>query len=130
MADSTTSIDNLPTDPSGGGNNNVNLVVNEPAKQQPSQVSLDQSTINQLINGLQQASMTGITTLPSRDIPMDTRPLTSDPSIQPDFIPPTNTVDYINYDSTHALIDKYSNKPENSLDNLYDQIQTPLLLAM
>jgi len=140
MTDSTTSIDNLPTDPTGGGSvggGGVNLVVTEPQAQQQQQmptpsagVSIDQATINQLINGLQQASIAGVTNLPSRDIPMDIRPLTTDPSIQPNFIPPSNNVDYINYDSTHSLIDKYTNKPENPLDNLYDQIQTPLLLAI
>jgi hypothetical protein len=131
MADST-SIDNLPTDPTGGGSvgGNINLIATE----QPSgtqSVSLDQNTINQLISGLQQASVSGATSLPTRDIPMNTQQLTNDPNIQQNYIPESTKVDYINnYESTHDLIDKYTNKNDSSADKLYDEIQVPLLLAV
>jgi hypothetical protein len=127
---STTSINDLPTDPTGGGsiNNNINLVANEPITQvsNNSSLSLDQSTINQIVNGLQQASMTGATTLPSRDIPQNTNTITQDPYINPNYIPPSK--DYIkdepismNYQEEHV---------KNSLDSLYDEYQTPFLLGI
>lgn len=94
----TTSINDLPTDPTAGGSvgGNVNLVVNEVNNgqmgQQPqknnSQLSLDQITISQIVNGLQQASLAGATTLPSRDIPQNTEQLTNDAQIQPNYVPP------------------------------------------
>ena len=100
----TTSINDLPTDPAGGGSvgGNVNLVISE--QQQMSQIpaamgaglSLDQSTISQIVNGLQQASLAGATSLPSRDIPLHTEQLTQDTQIQPNYVPPPQMRDYIN----------------------------------
>ena len=106
MSDSTTNILDLPTDPVGGGNisNNISLNAIESTSQQSNGqqggLSLDQNTISQIVNGLQQASVSGITQLPSRDIPMNTNNLTHDMSIQPNFIPPLpqsqSQNDYIN----------------------------------
>ena len=101
----TTSINDLPTDPSAGGSvgGNVNLVISEtsqssvPAPVNSSQsLSLDQSTISQIVNSLQQASLAGVTTLPSRDIPLHTEQLTQDAQIQPNYVPPPQMIDYIN----------------------------------
>ena len=137
----TTSINDLPTDPSGGGSvgGNVSLVINEPgqnnviAQPQPtsnSQLSLDQSTISQIVNGLQQASLVGATTLPSRDIPSHTEQLTNDVQIQPNYIPQPVTRDYIN-DANDNLNDYYTaERRDNTLDSLYDELQAPLLLAV
>ena len=126
----TTSINDFPTDPSAGGSlgGNINLVIND--TQKPSQLTLDQSTISQIVNGLQQASLAGATTLPSRDIPLHTQQLTNDAQIQPNYIPqPTNT-DYIN-DANDNIYDYYNaEKNYNSLDSLYDELQGPLLLAV
>ena len=123
MSDSlntTTSIMDLPTDPANGGsmNNNINLNASEQLSQSNSQnnassISLDQTTINQIVNGLQQATVTGSTQLPSRDIPMTTNNLTHDVSIQPNFIPPLpqsqSQNDYINnYQQSNDIINEYN----------------------
>ena len=140
----STSILDLPTDPVGGGSisNNISLNATEPKQQlqqqpmnQPSNLSLDQTTINQIISGIQQASISGTTQLPSRDIPMTTTGLSNDPHIQPNYIPPPpqNNDDYIkNYEDTNEIIDKYNvnSRRQNSLDDMYNEIQTPLLLAV
>lgn len=129
----TTSINDLPTDPVGGGN--INLMVNENSPSpdfQNSSVSLDQNTISQIVNGLQQASLTGATSLPSRDIPMNTTQLTQDVYVQPNYIPPPEVEkrDYIN-ESDDDINAYYKNeKTNNSLDALYDELQTPILLAV
>lgn len=137
----TTSINDLPTDPTGGGSigGNVNLVINEtntmvpPSIQAPSnnsQLSLDQITISQIVNGLQQASLAGATSLPSRDIPLHTEQLTNDAQIQPNYVPPPQTRDYIN-DSEDDISNYYNKeKNQNSLDAIYDELQAPLLLAV
>ena len=102
----TTSIHDLPTDPAGGGSigGNVSLVANEtnykiPQQQQHQQgqsnMSLDQSTISQIVNGLQQASIAGATSLPSRDIPQNTETIINDPRVQVNYIPTTTNNDYI-----------------------------------
>uniref|UniRef100_A0A6C0E2C1 Uncharacterized protein n=1 Tax=viral metagenome TaxID=1070528 RepID=A0A6C0E2C1_9ZZZZ len=140
----TTSIHDLPTDPTGGGtvNGNIQLVANEmklpsitnsdPSPNNPS-INLDQTTINQIISGLQQASSTGLTVLPSRDIPRNTENITQDPQIQPNFIPPSSNADYIeDDDSGENIIYNYNRyqKREDTLDSLYNEIQTPLLLVI
>ena len=140
MSDYTSILD-LPTDPVGGGNitNNISLTANEnPVAPEQSQngigVSLDQTTINQIVSGLQQASATGITQLSSRDIPMLTSDHSTDPHIQPNYIPPPqNNIDYIkDYEQTNDIINDYNNnyQRQNSLDDIYNEIQTPLLLAV
>lgn len=53
----------------------------------PNGVALDQATIQQIVSGLQQASIMGATQLPSRDIPQQTLPRQSDAAVQPNYIP-------------------------------------------
>ena len=137
MSDTTNILD-LPTDPTGGGNtsNNISITANE--IQQPSQnnagISLNQATISQIVNGLQQASITGATQLPSRDIPMTTNSITTDPYVQPNYVPEINNQsDYIkNYETGEEMINNYNKNARNadSLDEMYNEIQTPLLLAV
>ena len=169
MNNSTTSISDLPSDPTGGGisSGNISMSIQEndqqmqaqmlPPSQQPqlqqanqnqgngtgngNGFSLDQTTINQIVNGLQKASVNGLTQLPSRDIPRTTEVITNDAQIQPNFIPQPNPSqmqeDYIqkmqqSNQSMDEIIDQHNKKANfsSSLDNLYDEIQTPLLLTI
>ena len=136
----TTSINDLPTDPMGSNANNISLVTTEKQSfnsgspsPNSSTLSLDQSTISQIVNGLQQASVAGATMLPSRDIPQNTQSLTQDAYIKPNYVPPPSNTDYIN-DSSDAseYINKYQHETQikNSLDNIYDELQTPLLMSI
>ena len=91
-----------------------------------SDLPLDQSTINQLVSGLQQTR--GATQLPSRDIPMTTANTVVDEQVQPNYVPlekESETMeDYIGNDY-QPPVDK-----SNSLDDLYEELQTPLLIAV
>jgi hypothetical protein len=140
MSESTSILD-LPTDPVGGGINasgvGISLTATEngqTSSNQPSGFSLDQSTINQIVNGLQQASVNGATQLPSRDIPMTTTGHSNDPQVRPNYVPPPpQNSDYIqNYEQTSDMIDEYNKntRQQSSLDDMYNEIQTPLLLAV
>jgi hypothetical protein len=148
MSDSTNILD-LPTDPVAGGSisNNVSISAQEiHTQQQQSQpgmtqsvgasgMTLDQTTITQIVNGLQQASMTGATQLPSRDIPMTTNSLSSDPQIMPNYVPPPHPqhTDYIkNYEQSSDMVNDYNKKNQmnSSLDEMYNEIQMPLLVAV
>lgn len=141
MSDSTSILD-LPTDPVGGGNvsNNISLTATENNIVQPqipssNSLSLDQTTISQIVNGLQQASISGITQLSSRDIPMNTTNISTDPQIQPNYIPPTpvNNIDYIkNYEESSDIVNQYEKNMsrQNSIDEMYNEIQTPFLLIV
>jgi len=127
----TTSIHDLPSDPVAGGSN-ITMSINETNNSRS--LSLDQTTISQIVNGLQQASIAGATMLPSRDIPQTTHAITSDPQIQANYVPPADSNDdYINddYDNDEA-VNNYNRTADvkNSLESIYDEIQTPLLLAI
>jgi hypothetical protein len=147
----TTSILDLPTDPIGGNmNNNIVMKAQENPQNQaniPPQtpggqsagMSLDQTTINQIVNGLQQAKLTGATQLPSRDIPMNTTALSNDPQVVPNYVPPPEKhhTDYIkDYEQNEGIYSKYNshqrqmNNRSNSLDDVYNEIQTPLLIGV
>jgi hypothetical protein len=131
----TTNIFDLPTDPAVGGN--MSMSINEKPSDSPVEnqqsVALDQSTINQIINGIQKASSTGATLLPSRDIPTTTEQITKDPYIQPNYIPPPTSRDYIReYQTNDEIISNYEShkRSQSQLDMLYDELQTPLLLIV
>lgn len=134
----TSNIFDLPTDPAGGGNNiKISATENAPSSQnqiQQGHVSLDQTTINQIVSGLQQASVSGATQLPSRDIPQNTTSITQDPQVQPNYVPPPKPeqMDYINNsEQPEDMINNYNTNSlrNSSLDEMYNEIQTPLLLG-
>jgi hypothetical protein len=93
----------------------------------PTQLSED--TINQIVTGIQQASMNGMTKLKSRDIPMDTTSVTQDEQVQPNFVPKPENVDYIKeHDNYQSLIEKNieKNKRVSKINQLYDDLQYPM----
>jgi hypothetical protein len=126
----STSINELPTDPTGGGTigGNVSMSVSEQNSMNQGQgqgqgmnnnMSLDQTTINQIVNGLQQASSSGATQLASRDIPRNVDGMVSDPQIQPTYVPQTNNQDYIkDYDENDDIIRNYEKKEQYVKDIL------------
>ena len=143
---SSTNIMDLPTDPVNGGSiaGNVNFSINE--KQNSAQetsinstnsgssnVTLDQSTINQIVNGLQQASSSGATQLISRDIPRNIENIINDPQVRHEYIPPAANNDYITeYEDNEDIIKGYNKnaKSNDRLDDLYNELQIPILLAI
>ena len=141
MSDSTSILD-LPTDPVGGGNvsNNIsmsateNVMVSQKQPANQANGTLDEATISQIVSGLQNASRNGATQLPSRDISMSTIGISNDPHVQPNYVPPPqDNTDYIrNYEQTSDMINDYNKNTQdnNSLDDMYNEIQVPLLLAV
>lgn len=95
--------------------------------------ALDQTLINKLITGIQQASASGLTSLPSSHIPMDTNPISSDPQTRPNYIPQSSTVDYIGNNTSNDDLMRYHNRRQNkqdSLDVMYDELQIPILIGI
>jgi len=73
------------------------------SQQQQSQMS--QQNINQFVSGIQQASASGLTSLPSRDIPQSQSHLTQDQQMRPNYIPQeTQNMDYITEHQTNEDI--------------------------
>ena len=94
---------------------------------------LSKESINKIIQGLQDASKTGSTDLPSRDIPMMTEHIMHDNSARPNFVPspPAEKANYIQDEETmETLINQKKNQYKDKMDSFYDEIQTPLLIMI
>jgi hypothetical protein len=94
---------------------------------------LSKDSINKIIQGLQDASQSGSTNLPSRDIPMMTEHIMHDNSARPNFVPspPAEKANYIQDEETmETLINQKKNQYKHNMDNFYDEIQTPLLIML
>jgi hypothetical protein len=151
----STNIDNLPTiQEENLSNNSENQVINNPIQQKveernqqnlnqqnaSQQNSIQQNSIQQnanneqeLNNQILQAGLGGATTLPSRDIPINTLNITNDEQIKTDFIPNKNTNDYITeHLSTEDIVKQNINKSEEDifLDKLYSEISLPILISL
>ncbi len=186
----TTSIDDLPTDPSSGNQNNIVIQKMEmnngmrggggmggmgegammnnqvmppaqvyspsvagvnmmgggmgmqmPQQQQPQYPQQQQpqqpNVMNELVNGLQRASASGLTNLPSRDIPMNTAGMMNDAQVKPNYVPNNyrkENDDYIEeHDEEEATNEeRYTNHVAtvDSMENIYKLIQVPLLVGI
>jgi hypothetical protein len=149
---STTSISDLPTGPPGSNTTATGNITLEtidklppaavpPVAQAPIQAptpetmpdSRKQLEMNQVISGIQQASAVGSTLLPSRDIPQDTLPLVQDSQSSPTFVPEhSGPRDYIGEADPQRLLEaeQRANTRRDATDDLYNEMQTPLLLAI
>lgn len=99
-----------------------------------STTNLSQDDMQKILQGLQQASQQNMTTLPSRDVPMNTYGITNDPSIQPNYIPqPQTNVDYIQQNQSMEEMLKARQEKQSKislLDDVYDTLQIPILLSI
>jgi hypothetical protein len=120
----STNISDLPTA------GNISLNITEPQGiDEPKSLALDENTISQIVSGIQKASLTGATSLPSRDIPMYDEHLSRDEQTMPNYIPDPSQRDYIMSNDNDDDINKYY-KHERTLDTIYDELQTPVLLGV
>ena len=97
----------------------------------------NQKLMNELVSGVQRASMTGMTTLPSRDIPRDTSGMMQDAQVQPTYVPqPLRHVDYIQDHETSSTLERVMNQNTrgsnraDTLETFYEEVQSPLMLAI
>jgi hypothetical protein len=127
MANCTTPIFDLPSDP------NINFKVNDSIPSGGG-VSLDQTTINQIVSGIQQARSNGATQLQSRDIPMNQIHNNIDEQVQQEYIPSANiTQDFIQEEEEEEETDSsYFNyeKAKQLLKHNPSELQTSLILSM
>ena len=75
-----------------------------------------------------------MTSLPSKDIPVDQTTITNDPKVQPNHVPvPKKDAGFVEeFDTTQALLYKRQIEQKNEskrLNDLYDNLQQPLLLS-
>jgi hypothetical protein len=106
-------------------------------QQQPQQQPQQQNVMNELVNGLQRASASGLTNLPSRDIPMNTAGMMNDAQVKPNYVPNNyrkEDDDYIGQheDEEETNEARYNNHVASvdSMENIYKLIQVPLLVGI
>lgn len=143
----STNINDLPV-----AKENIQMTINEPTQMQQQQppplqqqsqqisetqqnVSLDPNTINQIVNELHQATLSGSTKLASRDIPIDTLPMQQDVETSPNFVPEVSEErkNYIpDEDDLETIVRKQNAKTshQNNIENMYNELQTPILLGV
>lgn len=150
MATQTTKLDDLPI-PShtednikmdiNANNVKINSVVNDAVKQreeinvtnQGPKINISEDEMKNFANSVQQVASVGALELQSRDIPQNQSHLTQDSQTQPSFVPDTPENDYIGNMQTQKDIIQYHNikqSNDNKIDDIYNNIQTPLLIAV
>jgi len=155
----TTSISKLPSNAQQNiitqplqntNNNNIVLTQNEVVAESTAQMAnpmmqqiatqmpeknqqQNHNNYNEMISQLQKANLAGVTTMPSRDIPMDPVTINNDQQIKPNFIPEPQNVDYITNSETKEDLISQNIKKQSSLDSLdsfYNEFQLPLLISV
>jgi hypothetical protein len=135
MASGTTNIFDLPS-----SNQNIQFsvtdnIAGQDTKLNPvnSGVTLDETTINQIVSGIQQASVTGATQLQSRDIPIHkTQQL--DNQVQQEYIPPPSNKNFVEEEEVEENNFRENiHKAKNYLymfENTYNELQMAVLLSI
>ena len=118
---STTKISELPTE-------NVSLERKELA--QDVQQKVDNSyEIKDLVDSLEENRE--VTSLPNRDIPKNTVPITNDQQVKPNFVPQSQSEDYIKQYEDFIKSTTLQNKKEKeeTINSLFEEIKFPVLAA-
>ena len=119
MTVSETSGNNTMSHAHGHSNRNANVIT-----------ELSKESISQIVNGLQEASASQLTGLPSKHIPNQKAQVNFDPNVKVNYIPPVENNNYIEDDDTFEEIVKQSQRKEQNdmrLEQIYDEFQTPIL---
>ena len=122
----------------GGGGMGMQMPQQQQQQQGQPQQGQQQNVMNELVNGLQRASASGMTNLPSRDIPMNTTGMMNDAQINPNYVPNNykkeENSDYIGeHEEEEAMNEaRYTNNVNNddTMENIYKLIQVPLLVGI
>ena len=137
---SNTNANNANNGNSNNGNNNSNSNSNSNSNTNteytPLKVSgspnptMSQENINLFVTGIQQASQSGMTQLPIRDVPRNQDHLIQDKHIITDYIPENSNYDYIprHTSNPNNITQAQSNK--SKFDKVYGEMFTPLLIAI
>lgn len=134
----TTSLTELPSD----SNSNANVVMNVSDIPNPSSFTkttnessetttkLDSSTINEIVSGLQKARVSF--DLPNRDITQQESNIIQDEATRPNYVPESVKDDYIKEEierNKYQQNEEKKNTRIESVENIYDELQIPLMVA-
>ena len=89
------------------------------------------NNMTEFINTLESAASSGMTQLPTRDIPINENVINHDEEIKPNFVP--SAQDYIlEYDNTQDVIEQNNKKlkEQDNMEYLYQELQVPILIGI
>src|SRR5210317_943520 len=124
MEANTTDIDNLPNELKPA--ENVKMTVSEPQSSNTNVITeLSKESISQIVSGLQEASASQLTGLPSKHIPNQNSQVSFDPNVKINHIPEVDEKlkNYIDDDDTFEDLVKQSKQKENNtarVEQVYD----------
>lgn len=118
-----------PNDVNNNVNNNVNNDINNNVN------GNTQNEMNKFITGLQEANVSGITSIPQRDVPTNTSHITQDETIVPNYIPEEKENNFTKTDLNlinEQLDTRYKKMQSNDkiFDNIIEEIQLPILISL
>ena len=131
MEANTSDIDNLPNELKPA--ENIKMSVSETNNTNNNVITeLSKESISQIVSGLQEASKSQLTGLPSKHIPNQNSQVSFDPNVKVNHIPRVEEErsNYIDDDDTFEdMIQKSKQKEDNTarLEEIYDEFQTPIL---
>ena len=145
MNSDTTNISDLPSQNINSQqptqpNYSENIVLNNDSQQQgniqqPQQQQMQQSNMigQKETISIENAEQLGLTNLEQRNVRFDPTQITNDDETQVDYIPNQNVNDYVNNNMSNNEVNdrnKRTNNKLNSISNIYDDIQGPLLVVI
>ncbi len=142
MSDST-NINQLPTESTSGGSINPPPPALQNAISQDDQapvpgidnsqvMALDNSTIQQIVNGIQKANATGSTSLPSRDIQMSDEAYLTDAQQNINYIPAEKKYDLEINQNEEEVVEQFNYHKNNEqwYDDYYEMFKIPILILI
>jgi len=151
MSSGTTSIDQLPVNSQDNSSapvqqtsnpsaSNENIKIENYGQQLETERRTDGASqippidyTSQLTSALKEASASGATVLPSRDIPQQTLQRQHDDHVKPGFVPSSESNDYIGNILNKEKILQDAQRKQNQADNLdyiYQSLQLPILVGV
>ena len=118
------------------GNNQVNYNGNDNPPLQIIPQNVPNNDIQEILKQIEHASAKNLTTLPPRDIPMNTNRIVQDECVKPDYIPRVEKQDIKKYlkemKEEEEIMEKNAlkNEKEEKMDLLYNDIQEPLIIMI
>ena len=131
MEANTSDIDSLPNELKPA--ENIKMSVSETNNNNKNVITeLSKESISQIVSGLQEASNSQLTGLPSKHIPNQNSQVSFDPNVRVNHIPRVEEEkrNYIEDDNTFENMIEQSKQKENNtarLEQIYDEFQTPIL---
>jgi hypothetical protein len=124
---------NLPVQPAQNIQMDINTKIENNVNERTEDPTIKQKEYNSIISGIQQASASGVTGLPVRDIPQTQTALTQDVQVQPNYVPDSRESDYIGSVSDNDEIIRRQQQQSNKNDSmtyLYEELHTPVLISL